>query len=362
MAAKVPYLHEYRDCRGKPRCYLRRHGKTVKLPVFEPTSEWFERYNAALGGIGQRGVRTSTAISEDSIDSLIQAYLQSADFKGGLSPTSQDTYRRLITKFADRSVAGSIAPIRFGTLPASKLERRHVLKVRDEMVEVPCSFNDTINRMSTVYEFGIDHELIENNPFKRIKKLKSNGTGFEPWSREDVAKFKARWPWGTSQRLALELLLLTAQRGGDIRVMGPHNVVDGMFVIDPSKAGNEVACDISPELRTHLNGLPRGQQTFIVNIWGRSFTKKSFCPWFSKAARDAGLKGRTAHGIRKSVPTWMVEAGATEQEAAAVTGHRSPRMIQHYTKTACQTQLSRSAWDKLNRHEAQLEAAQGNGG
>lgn len=65
------------------------------------------------------------------------------------------------------------------------------------------------------------------------------------------------------------------------------------------------------------------------------------------ALDDAGLKHLHFHGLRHAQATDIAEAGGSEAEIAAVTGHQSPSMVKRYTKRARQEQLAAQAIARL---------------
>jgi len=75
-----------------------------------------------------------------------------------------------------------------------------------------------------------------------------------------------------------------------------------------------------------------------------AFTANGFYMRFKSWVAKAGLPlGLSPHGLRKAAARRLAEAGATEHQIAAVTGHKSLAEIQRYTKAANQARLARSA-------------------
>ena len=70
---------------------------------------------------------------------------------------------------------------------------------------------------------------------------------------------------------------------------------------------------------------------------------------FVNAAKAAGIKGKSAHGMRKAAATRAAENGATERELEAIFGWSGGRMATLYTKNANRTRLAAGAIDKLDR-------------
>lgn len=79
----------------------------------------------------------------------------------------------------------------------------------------------------------------------------------------------------------------------------------------------------------------------------RSAEASSFGNQFREWCKAAGLKGRSAHGLRKSAAVRLVEAGCTTKEVQAITGHASLREVERYTKAAEQEKLARRAITRL---------------
>jgi integrase len=73
----------------------------------------------------------------------------------------------------------------------------------------------------------------------------------------------------------------------------------------------------------------------------------------AKAIDAAGLSTECVlHGLRKSAAAALAEAGCSDREIMAITGHQSPRMVSHYTKSADQKRLARSAMAKREADES----------
>jgi integrase len=63
---------------------------------------------------------------------------------------------------------------------------------------------------------------------------------------------------------------------------------------------------------------------------------------------EAGLSGLSAHGLRKAACRRLAEAGCTEKQIAAISGHASLNDVARYTKAADQTHLAIAAMRKLS--------------
>src|ERR1700722_1658308 len=70
-----------------------------------------------------------------------------------------------------------------------------------------------------------------------------------------------------------------------------------------------------------------------------------------EACRAAGLRDRSAHGLRKAAATRAANAGATVAQLEAIFGWNGGRMASLYTRAADRRQLARRAMHKLANDE-----------
>jgi integrase len=124
-------------------------------------------------------------------------------------------------------------------------------------------------------------------------------------------------------------------------------VRDGVATIKTEKTDTEVSIPILPVLAQTLAAGPCGDLTFIVGEQGKPLTKESFGNLFRQACRKAGLKGRSAHGLRKAAATRAANAGATVAQLEAIFGWSGGRMASLYTRAADRRRLSQSAMHLL---------------
>src|SRR6516225_12355254 len=73
---------------------------------------------------------------------------------------------------------------------------------------------------------------------------------------------------------------------------------------------------------------------------------------FRDACRAAGLRDRSAHGLRKAAATRAAISGATLAQLNAIFGWTGAKMALHYIETADRTRLAGDAMEKLNRTNA----------
>jgi len=171
-------------------------------------------------------------------------------------------------------------------------------------------------------------------------------------------------PIGTKPRLALALLLGTALRASDVVRVGRSHVRNGTITgIVQQKTGAALPpIPICADLAAAINAAaPTEHVVFLLSERGRSFTAKGFGEWFSSQCERVGLKGLSAHGLRKAACRRLAEAGCSANEIAAISGHASLNEVARYTRAADQARMARNAVARMNqqRELANLDAESG---
>jgi integrase len=157
-------------------------------------------------------------------------------------------------------------------------------------------------------------------------------------------------------RLALALLLYTAQRRSDVVVMGRQHVRDGVLIVRQGKTGRLVEIPIHSTLAEILAGTPSEHLTFLTTGAGKPFSAAGFGNLFREWCDEAALPQHcSAHGLRKAACRRLAEAGCTEHQIAAISGHLSLSEIQRYTRAASRAKMARAAIAIVTRAFSEVE-------
>jgi integrase len=120
-----------------------------------------------------------------------------------------------------------------------------------------------------------------------------------------------------------------------------------MIRVRQQKTGTTLSLPISTELADAIAAAPPGM-TFLTTTNGTPWSPSGFGNWFREQCRIAGVPQRCrAHGLRKACARRLADAGCTEHEIRAVTGHAGLREVQRYTSGANQKRLALAAAAKL---------------
>jgi hypothetical protein len=79
---------------------------------------------------------------------------------------------------------------------------------------------------------------MRDDPTRGIKLPSIKSAGHHTWTDAEIAQFEARHAIGTKARLALGLLLFTAQRRGDVIRMGPQHIRNGAMTLRQRKTAS----------------------------------------------------------------------------------------------------------------------------
>jgi integrase len=263
-----------------------------------------------------------------------------ANYRKLVFPTIEESTRRL------RS--GLLEPIcaQYGDLRVATLKPHHIVQIVMLKAAEGHPFAATNLRKTLRHLLGhaVDLGWIRHNPVAETKPVKTPDTnGIRDWTDGEIEQFRARWPLGTKQRLALELALNTTARRSDMVMLGrqhecpatpaaPH----GRIKVAHSKNKSLAIVPILPELKAALaamTGEPR-HLNFLVTERGKPYHLNSLGDEFRKWCHVAGLPKCSIHGLRKSGCRRLAEACVSASDIMAVSGHKTLAMVQKYIEQA----------------------------
>jgi integrase len=342
MKRPPKYVQSLIDRHGRPRFYFRRAGfNPVALSGLPWSPEFMAAYEAAIAGqpvqIGSARTKPGT------MRALAVSYFNSLAFRS-MKPITQSVYRNIIERFCGETDKLGKA---HGDEPAAGLRREHIVRLMAARAEKPDSANGLRKVLRAMMQHAVDIGLRADDPTRDVKAIRVKSDGYHSWSDEEIAQFERQHKVGSRQRLALALLLYTGQRRSDVIRMGRQHMRDGIIQVRQQKTGAALAIPVHANLIAIVNDTPTEHLTFLTTKLGQPFTAAGFGNWFREQCNTAGLPHCSAHGLRKAAARRLAEAGCTEHEIAAITGHASLREITRYTKAADQRLLAASAMRKM---------------
>jgi integrase len=330
------------DRYGNRRVRFRRRGVSVYLTGIPWSEDFMRQYAAALereeGDHAQIG--TSKRTLPGSFSALCVSYYGSPEFRG-LKASTQKVRRNVLERFRSEH----------GHRPLKDLQSTHIRHIIGAKASTPEAANNLLKVLRVVLDYGVSEGMIASNPAIHVKRYSSKGEGIHTWTESEVAQFEAYHPIASKARLALALLLYTAQRRGDVVRMGWQHLQDGSITVRQEKTDSPLLIPVLPELAQALTSVPRTNLMFLMTEHGKPFTSASFGNWFRKRCNEAGLSQCSAHGLRKCAATRLADAGCSLHRIMAVTGHKSMSSVAPYTKRADQARLAREAFETQLRAE-----------
>jgi integrase len=333
---KLAYVHAFIDRHGRARHYFRRRGlKPVPLPGLPGSAEFMDAYRMALETREETARVEIGAIRSlpGTVAAALSGYYGSLDF-ANLAEGTRRERRRILEHFR----------VEHGDKRLAFLKREHIEKMIAAKSSTPGAAANFLVAIQALLRYAIAVGLRTDDPTIGIRRPKIRSAGIYTWTEQDIAAFEAFHPIGSRARLALALLLYTAQRRSDVVTLGRQHIRDGVIHIRQRKTGNVLQIPIHPELQLSLDAMPAENLTFLVNYCGKPLTPGAFAVWFRRECSKAGVpKCASVHGLRKAACRRLAEAGCSEKEISAISGHLSLREVARYTRAADQARMARSA-------------------
>jgi integrase len=332
---RLKYVNEYIDRQGKLRRYFRRGATRGPLSGDAGSDEFMATYRAYLAG----APAPTSVKAAGSLGLLITEYYSSRPF-ADLKPSSRQIYRYVLEPLAKAHGHRT-----------AQITHKHASKLIQDMgATKPGMANLTKSVLQKLFKYAVKAGWRDDNPIIGIDRFKA-GT-HHTWTEGELKTFEAKWPLGTRQRLAYALLLYTGQRVGDVAKMRRSDIVDGELHVIQTKTGAELHLPIVPDLDRAMRAYPTNGLALIGSPNGRPMTRAGLSAMMRDAIKEAGLPAKcVSHGLRKAAMRRLAEAGKTDKQIAAVSGHKTLREVERYTAAADQRRLARDAMGNKKRTE-----------
>lgn len=360
-----PYLDTI-PANGRTYYYYRRGKLRIRIKG-DPESPGFHqeylRIHTQACAADERA-QEKTRLAPKSLAALIAAYRASPEWTG-TAPATKIDYNRALGPLETE----------FGHLSVPEMPRKFVFWLRDRYatkpgaregdapVPTPRRANRMIAVLSIILTWAVNREWRPDNPAFRVPKLKTFG-GYRAWSDVELATMLGAGTTTDDIRHAVILAYTTGQRGQDlIRMKWSDYDGEGIYVVQ-LKTNAPVWIPLHEQGGRLLDTMPRHNAgTILTRADGRPWKINHFRHEMGAQIRAAGLSGIVTHGLRTTAAKWMAEAGCSEREIMAITGHTSPAMVSRYVREASQKRRAQSAATKVTRYRLEQGSAKtGEGG
>jgi integrase len=322
----LKYVQSYRGYH-----YFRRRGSPyIQLPGVVGSAEFMDAYQRALAA-APIAIGASKRSGPGSVSAAIAEYYGSQSFRsltGGTPAHRRSILERFREQYGDRRLA-SLPPefiiVLLDTLP-------------------PFVARNWLKALRHFMRWCQARKLLHTDPTLGIRIKTPKSDGHHTWTADEISQFEAEHPIGSKARLALGLGLYTAQRRGDVVRMGRQHIRNGELMVRQGKTGAVLLIPVLPELAAIIDATPTGHLTFLVTTTGKGYGPNDFSEQFRRWCDGAGLPPECSfHGLRKAALTRLADAGKTVHQIAAVSGHKTLKEIERYTRAADQRRLAREA-------------------
>lgn len=269
-------------------------------------------------------------------------------------------YRRLL----DRDVTAV-----WGKRRVQDITRRDIVLLVDTVRErAPILANRVLGALGRCLNFAAERGIIVDSPCTRIRKPVEK-------PRERVLtddEIRAFWRgleavdvYPTTS-MALRLILLTGQRGGEVAGMRWGELSDGWWTLPPERTKNGLEhkvplVETALDLLDRARNLPRESDYVFTSSHGgglKPITVRSLARSVTRHCEEMGIASRfTPHDLRRTMRTRLAELGIDDVVAEKVLGHQLQGILKVYNRHdyAAEKRAALLAWERRLRGILELE-------
>lgn len=349
---RAPHLEHFKTRHNSLIWYFRvGKGPRVRLPDHYGSEEFWTAYHTALAA----HKATKGPKSSRSLGWLIDEFERSSAYL----KAARETQKQLRYQFKRMRERGA------NDVPLGAVTAAQITQNRDDRSGKPSDANKYVKACRKLFKWAVQQGHMKANPALAVDLIKADprgadeDEGFQTWTEEEAQAFETRWPVGTRERLAFDLLIYTGLRRSDIVRLGRQHYKGGFLTLKTQKSVNsgkpvEVTIRVLAPLARSIAATDTGTLTYLRTLKGKdktgTFSRESFGTWFKRACVAAGINddGKAAHGLRKIAAVRCAENGATELELNAMFGWADgSRESAKYVRKANRRRLSVGAADKM---------------
>src|SRR5215469_6705014 len=197
----LKYCREFIDRTGRLRRYVRPPGAkhATPLPGAPGSAEFMRAYHTALAYAATPAEIGAVHTLRGSVSAALVGYYRDVTFLA-LSPGTRKMRRAILEQFrasyGDRHIAG--------------LQRVHIVNLLGS--KKPFAARNWLKALRGLMQFLVTTEQHFDDPTAGIRLPKARAGEIHSWAEAEIKQYEARHLVGTRERLALALLLHTAQR------------------------------------------------------------------------------------------------------------------------------------------------------
>ena len=338
---------------GKPvtlfRAYVRREGFQSKSKVCKTerdAKEWV-RNNDADAALQRR-------VSGLTLTKLISTFAEAPPIKGTRYWSAQH-----LEFWREQLGPMRVADISRGDINGAKAKLQAQAAMQSTPLGpkvtsrklTPATINRYLASLSSVFNYALEHEIIDAHPMKggKVKKLTESGGRTRVLTSDEetlllAAARKSDWP---ALHLFVRMCLTTAARKSEVLNLRWKDVrlADSIAILGKTKNGRPRALplvsDVKAALELASTVKPLGSDYVFFDPRKPAKPKNVATVWKACRAQAGLLNDRedpldrvVLHTTRHTGVTKMIKGGANLAQAAAVSGHQTLAMLKRYEHLA----------------------------
>lgn len=283
-----------------------------------------EKLNAQLdawkiaGGEIDLFSKTNFKSQPGTVEAIIDIYKTDHSFKK-LAPRTKESYEYSLNIIAQN----------FKNVPVKAVTRRVVQEFYKKLSNYPAKANAVLRVFRIIMQHAVNEGWIDLNPASK-PRLISNPPRQAVWTPEAIGKIITAADEAGKPSIGTAVLLAAyiGQRQGDILKLSWTAYKDGCFTLRQNKTKRWVEIPAHPVLKARLDATPKTATTIITcETTGNPYLTRHFQNTFAKIRKETAKTCPNLHDVwfmdlRRTAVVRLAEAGATEAQIAAVTGHQ----------------------------------------
>lgn len=238
-------------------------------------------------------------------------------------------------------------------IPVKAVQRRQLMAIRDDIARERGHGAATgfCQAVTALFAWAIDRGIVDYSPATKMRKNLKRGA-WPAWTDGQALEAIRLLP--EPYRRVIVLARDIGQRCGDLCAIRWSDY-DGQYIrITQQKMrdGNRelLAIPVMPGLRVELEAWKGNATTLTILAApnGRPWRAVYLSQQLPRELTKIGLPPLNTHGLRKLAAARLAEAGCSPHEIAAITGHKTLRMVEVYTKSVNQRSLANVAVLRLD--------------
>jgi len=347
-----PHVYATRDRHGKTRHrFVRKGWKSRYLPGDPGDAPFHAAYAEAIaqGPIPKAPVKSGSRVVPRSLDDVFARMKHTVRWSRKKA-TTQQVQASAIERFLDRK--GGKTGIRYGERPVTAVTVAWLDNKFAEMADRPAAANNLRKFLAVLMDHAVKLGWRPDNPVRFTDTYQESKDGFHTWTDAEIEQYRAHHALGTMARLTLELALNTAARRCNVATLTRDDIKDGRICTAHAKGSDETSVPMLPTTRAALEALPAAPiRHLVVTSFGKPFSVAGLGNKMREWCNDAGLPHCSMHGLRKAISRQLAEAGATDAQGQAVTGHKKATTFQHYRAKANRAALADRAFGHFSEDD-----------